>query len=212
MGRQANAWRYGGRGGASGGRGNGQSQNREKDMRFATQEQMTRGYYGTYNDVKELIINDVQKKYEYGCDVAKAIRTGVPFDIGVLRPVRQSSNKTDPDAWRHEQDGLDILYQEELRMYLERKKHLHDNEVKVFNVIISTYCTKQMKTRIEEHPEYTTKIIDNPVTLLEKIKTLTHDTVRAQYPIASITEHLARWVNAKQQENENLTDYVKRSK
>ena len=91
-------------------------------------------------------------------------------------------------------------------MYLERKKHLHDNEVKVYNVIISTYCTRQMKTRIEEHPEYATKIIDNPVVLLEKIKTLTHDTVRAQYPIASITEHLARWLNVKQQENENLTD------
>ena len=65
MDRQANAWRYGSRGGPNGGRGNGQNQNKEKDMRFATQEQMTRGYYGTYNDVKDLIINDVQKKYEY---------------------------------------------------------------------------------------------------------------------------------------------------
>ena len=63
MGRHANAWRYGGRGTTNGGRGNGSNQNREKDMRFATQEQMTRGYYGTYNDVKELIINNVQKKY-----------------------------------------------------------------------------------------------------------------------------------------------------
>ena len=31
MGRQANAWRYGGQGGANGGRSNGQSQNRESE-------------------------------------------------------------------------------------------------------------------------------------------------------------------------------------
>ena len=97
-------------------------------------------------------------------------------------------------------------------MYLERKKHLHDNRIKAYNVIISNYCTKQMKTRIEEHPEYATKILDNPVELLNKIKTLTHDTVRAQYPIASITEHLSQWENAKQLEDENLTNFVKRSK
>ena len=39
-----------------------------------------------------------------------------------------------------------------------------------------------------------------------------HGAIRAQYPIALITEHLARWINAKQHDNENLTDYVKRSK
>ena len=69
-----------------------------------------------------------------------------------------------------------------------------------------------MKTCIEEHPDCLTTILDNPVELLEKIKTLTHDTIRAQYPIASITEHLARWINAKQHDDENLTDYVKHSK
>ena len=118
---------------------------------------------------------------------------------------------TNLDAWRLRQDRLDILYQEELRMYLERKKHLHDNKLKVYCLIISNYCTKQMKTRIEEHLMYLTMILDNPVKLLEKIKALTHNTIRAQYPIASITEHLARWVNTKQYDNKNLTDYVKQS-
>ena len=69
-----------------------------------------------------------------------------------------------------------------------------------------------MKTHIEEHPGYLTTFLDNPVELLEKIKTLTHDAIRAQYPIAPITEHLARWINAKQHDDENLTDYVKRFK
>ena len=69
-----------------------------------------------------------------------------------------------------------------------------------------------MRTQIEEHPDYQSKILDNPIQLLESIKRLTHDTVRAQYSIASITEHLARWLNNKQHDDEGLTDYVKRSK
>ena len=46
-----------------------------------------------------------------------------------------------------------------------------------------------MRTRIEEHPDYVTSILDNPIELLDKIKTLTRDTVRAQYPIALMTDH-----------------------
>ena len=41
---------------------------------------------------------------------------------------------------------------------------------------------------------------------------MTHDTVRAVYPLTSITEALARLINAKQQENEFLLDFVKRFK
>ena len=77
MGRQASAWRYTGRGGL--GHGNQscrQKNNREKEMRFATQEQMSNGYYGTYSSVKETLINEVQKKYKHGCDMAHAIRKG----------------------------------------------------------------------------------------------------------------------------------------
>ena len=86
MGRQATAWKYGSRGAGRGrGRDNGHNRNKksnnrlttkEKDLRFTTQDQMMRGYYGTYNAVKELIITEVQKKYKYGCDIATAIRTG----------------------------------------------------------------------------------------------------------------------------------------
>ena len=62
MGKQATAWKYTGRGGPNTGRGNGQSQTKgkQKEMRFTTQEQMTKGYYSTYNDVKDTIVTKVQ--------------------------------------------------------------------------------------------------------------------------------------------------------
>jgi hypothetical protein len=69
-----------------------------------------------------------------------------------------------------------------------------------------------MQARIEEHPDFSTKIEDDPIELLEALKTLMHDTVRAQYPLMSMTDALTRLVNIKQMDTESLLDYVKRFK
>ena len=47
---------------------------------------------------------------------------------------------------------------------------------------------------------------------LEVIRNTTHDTVRAQYPMVPIVDALARWINARQYEDESLVDYTKRMK
>jgi len=60
MGRSNRQWR--GSKGRGGGRNNGREKRREKEVKFATQEQMQRGYFATYNVVKEAIIADVQKR------------------------------------------------------------------------------------------------------------------------------------------------------
>ena len=95
---------------------------------------------------------------------------------------------------------------------MERKEQLKEGLSKAYALIFNNYCTRAMQARIEEHPEFETKIEDDPIQLLEVIKTLTHDTVRAQYPIASMTDAYTRFLNARQQENEFLLDYVKRFK
>jgi hypothetical protein len=53
---------------------------------------------------------------------------------------------------------------------------------------------------------------NDPIELLNKIKVLMHDPIRAKYPFASLTEAISRMLNLKQSENEGLLDYVKRFK
>jgi hypothetical protein len=48
--------------------------------------------------------------------------------------------------------------------------------------------------------------------LLNKIKVLMHDPIRAKCPFASLTEAISRMLNSKQSENEGLLDYMKRFK
>ena len=97
-------------------------------------------------------------------------------------------------------------------MFIERKILLEENKTKSFSLILNNYCTKPMMNRVQDHPKYDTEIIDNPVRLMEEIKILTHDTVRAEYPMASIVEQLTKWLSIRQYEEENLTDYTKRVK
>ena len=68
-----------------------------------------------------------------------------------------------------------------------------------------------MQQRIEEHPNFN-NMQDDPIELLKTIKLLMHDPVRAQYPLASLTDALTWLINIKQGINENLIDYVKRFK
>ena len=69
-----------------------------------------------------------------------------------------------------------------------------------------------MQHRIEEHPDFESKIQNDPIELLKAIKIVMHDPIRAKYPYASLTEALMRTFNIKQLEQESLIDYMKRFK
>lgn len=104
---------------------------------------------------------------------------------------------------------MDIDYQEKLRRHLDQLEALDQNMAKAYSLIYSNNCMTAMQLRIEAHPDFDLKIKDNPVALLEAIKILTHDAVRAQYPVISLQKSLKMITNIKQGENEGVNGYVK---
>ena len=166
----------------------------------------------TYATVKEALIQSIQRSYKGGEDVVKSLKDLQLVDLDQEKPVRKRATSTDADDNAFQQKGYDMEYQEELRGHRNRKDYLKQGMNKAYALIFTSYCSKTMQSRIEEHPEFKTKIEDDPIALLEVIKTLMHDTVRAQYPLVSVTEALGRLLNVKQMENESLLDYVKRFK
>ena len=213
MGRYANS---SGRGNNSrnsnAGRGHDRHDNSERELKFSPQSTAYRGRFATNATVKEHVIQEIQKKYKNGSDVAKSLRDGNLIDIKGLKPIRSVS--LNPDAMQRsiEQGGFDIDYQEELRRYLDRKEILTENMKKAYTMIFSNYCTKTMQQRVEEHPKYKSEIEDDPIKLLEVISSSTHDPIRAQYPFISMTDSILRLLNIKQHDEEDLVDYVKRFK
>ena len=51
------------------------------------------------------------------------------------------------------QSGHDIMYQEEIRLYLDRKQQFQKNVMRACEYIMS-HCNAVMRARIEEIPDY----------------------------------------------------------
>ncbi|KAL7573431.1 hypothetical protein ACA910_013750 [Epithemia clementina (nom. ined.)] len=181
-------------------------------MKFYPHGSGTKGQSVTYATVKDSIVSYVQRTYKHGKDIAISLRDLKKKDLSYLKPVRDISTETDEGMRKLEQDGFDILYQAEIKQFLERERALEENRDKAYALIFGTYCSKAIQSRVEEHPDYESKIRDNPIELLKTVSVLMHNTVRARYPYASLYDAMMRLFNLKQQENEHLTDYVKRFK
>ena len=197
------------RGNGTGGRS---TPSRAPDMKFTPHGIGRDKQTVTYDTVKDHIVQTVQKNYKHGLDVAQSLRNEELVKIEEAEPIRKLSQKTSQVEKDLDQTGLDIMYQEELKRYLERKEDLEGNMTRAYALIFSQYCNKTMQSRVEEHKDYLTTIRDNPIELLKKIKILMHDPVRSKYPFASLTEAISRMINLKQMDNEQLLDYVKRFK
>jgi hypothetical protein len=203
---------YAGRGrGTFGGRTStfSKSKHLERELKFSPHQYQGKTQAATYATTKDAIIQHVQKSYKGGQDVSKSLEDMIVVDLANVEPTRSISSETDPAVKVVDQAGLDIKYQEELRRHLDRKDALREGLNKAYALIFANYCTKTMQSRIEEHPDYESTLKNNPIAVLEAIKTLMHGPVQAQYPLVSMTDALSRLVNAKQQESETLLDYVK---
>jgi hypothetical protein len=69
-----------------------------------------------------------------------------------------------------------------------------------------------MQVRIEQHPDYDSKLKHKPIAVLEGIQTLMHNPIRAQHPLVSMTDHLMRLLTTKQRDNKLSLDFVKHFK
>jgi hypothetical protein len=101
----------------------------------------------TYDTVKDHIIQTVQRNYKHGLDVAKSLRNEAITDLKDVLPARALSTKADETAKSLEQTGHDIMYQEELKRYLERKEDLEENLTKAYALIFSQYIVTRLCNR-----------------------------------------------------------------
>jgi hypothetical protein len=132
------------------------------------------------------------------------------IDMTSKIPVRRLSRATDADDRATEQEGYDIPYKAEINMYTKRKHELEDNMNKTYSLIYLQHCNKTIQDRINAHPDFETKIKNDPIKLLKAIEILINNPVQARYPYASVTEVMPRFMTCRQLENKPLADYVKR--
>jgi hypothetical protein len=165
----------------------------------------------TYQTVKKYIIQLVQKTHKNGKDVADSLRKMEKIDMTKNMPTRRLSQETEANKIT-EQEGFDMLFKAGIKIYTKRKHEFEDNMNKTYSLIYLQHCNKTIQDRITGHPEFKSKIENDPIELLKAIEILINDPVRARYPYASVTESITRFMTCKQMKNKSLTDYVKRFK
>jgi hypothetical protein len=184
-------------------------------MKFAHQQ--LNKPVATFQDMKDDLIQKVQKEFKHGHDVAVSLREGTLIDLPSLMPERPLTKLVDTNGnpttqGEINQKGLDMVYSARIKLHLDHEDMLEVNMKKTYALIFSTYCTTQMQQSVQELPKFDTDIWDNPLELLKAIETLAHNPVRARYPFESLTHSAARFLNIRQQENEALIDWGKRFK
>ena len=181
----------------------------QRELKFAPQVPGSQRY-ATFATVKEAFIHECQKELTGGLDVAKSLKDKALIDLDAVEPTRKLSTKPDVNAKKIEQDGFDILYQEELRRHGDRTDELNKGMSQCYSLLITKYCTKKMKSRLEEHPDYDSKLKDDAIETLEAIQTLVKAPVRAQYPYVTFTDDLIGFLTSTNQDHgDSLHDYTK---
>jgi len=194
------------------GRGNNNSNKRQQlEMKFAPQAQGILKYH-TFATVKESLVQYVQRTFEQGFDVARSLEDEEVIDLDQYEPVLNTSSESNDKIREREDRAYELKFQDEIKRFNKRKEKLEENLKKAYSVIKKQYCSKTMENRIEEHPDFASKIVNDPIELLKAIKTLTQDTVRAQYPYLSMWTALRRLITMRQFDDESILDFVKRFK
>jgi len=149
---------------------------KQLDLKFAPHVQ-GKPQAATYTTVKDAVIQFVQKTFKEGNDIAQSLKDGKVYDLSKEEPEREISKASDATKATLEQAGFDIKYQEELHHFYDRRDNLRQGLTKAYTLIFSNYCNKTMQSQIEEHPDFESKIENNPIALLDAIKILMHDHV-----------------------------------
>ena len=189
------------------------SYTKTKEKKFAP---MVTGpsHYATYDEVHEDFCNYVQKNLKYGYDMAQSLRDGTKLDLNSdeYKPKLKKSSNTDPAKKDAEDEEFKIQYVQEVKTWNDRKNTLDENCLKCYTKLLTEYCTKGMRYRIKEHPEYESHIINDPFKLTKTIKTLVHDVVLERSPW-EIKIAIAKCLfNIRQYPDEPMTDYIIRFK
>jgi hypothetical protein len=114
----------------------------------------------------DAIVEDVQRTFRYPQDMAEAIRELKHFDMKKVKPKYVASTETDTAKKKIDEEGLKIMFDANYKAWRDRKEIYVSNKSKAYSLILTKYCSSGMKTKVEEHPDFETKIRDDPIELL----------------------------------------------
>jgi hypothetical protein len=180
----------------------------KREYKFSPLDSRYSAPQATYVTVLEQLENEVLKTFEKGAkDVAQSLVDLKRCDPE--KPKLQRSQVTDPGEKERENAEFEFEYKDHIKRYNYRVDDLDNGLTKACALIWSDYMTVSMIDRIEQHPDFASKIKGNAIELLKAIKASMHETTRSQKPVLSAIQAITKLFTYKQGDMSGLSDYLK---
>ena len=163
-----------------------------------------------YVTVTSYIINYIRRTLPKGEDIARALETEKELDLDSLAPVMKISTKTDAEEKAREERQFDKEFKILYNAHTKRRIAYEDNRSSVAATLWNQ-CSSAMKAKVKSRPEYDA-IKGDPIKLLQAIRQHALSYESSQFRMKTICESLKSFVNLKQRDDEDATDYLDRFK
>ena len=158
----------------------------------------------------EYIINYLKKTFDYGSDIAQALKELQDVDTNLWKPtLQQNDDRDDPTKTATLNKQYEMEFQADYDAYRKKILAYENNKTKSY-ALLWERCTKAMKNKIESRTNFESKVENNPIELLKAIKEHALNYQENRYDMSIILDAHVTLLGTKQKEDESLQDYTKR--
>ena len=131
---------------------------------------------------KPYLINYLKSKLHGGDDIAKALTSRQEYQFDSEKPKLSEATSTDKDERRLEELENKTIYDAEVKAFVARKERYRTNKTSAYSIIYGQ-CTKAMQAKIKSRSDFDTKILNNPIELLNAIEEYSFSFQSNRYPL-----------------------------
>lgn len=164
-----------------------------------------------FTQISSYLINHIKKSYKYGNDIATALENKTPFDMKSVFPTLQVSTEQDNAVAAAENKQFEMLFKAQLDKYVEREAIYESNCGNAY-AFLYEHCNKTMQNKIKSRSDFDSKIKNDPIELLKAIEEQSISYQEKRYEFSTITDAIKNFINAKQRDDEPLSEWNQRFK
>ena len=164
-----------------------------------------------YEVTADYIINHIKLTFEYGNDIAEALRNLELEDTNLWKPKLVQSKEADAATAAVENKQLDMEWQNEYKDFSKRRTLYTTNQPKAYSLLWER-CAKAMQNKLSSRTDFEPSLYNNPINTLKAIKEHSLNYQETRYEMSIIADAFRATFSTKQKEGESLQDYTRRFK
>jgi hypothetical protein len=128
-----------------------------------------------------------------------------------MMPRLLQSTVIDPDDKIREEQQFLILYEAEIKRFVDRKATYETNLDKAY-ALLWAQCNKSLQNKILSRTDYETVIKGQPIKIIKAIEEFSMSFLEHQYDAVIVLDAVKNFLTIKQKDEEDLVDYTRRFK